>query len=315
LKEGGKNLNTRRVFLRGSIAATAMATVLAAIESPDANAAAADEKTAPAPAALPPAKYTLSVNLEMMFPRAMPWEERLEIAGREGAKAYSFWAFANKDLDKLRAVQDKYGMACGSITGANKTGWGAGLTRTGQEKAFLDDFGEACAAAKKVGAENLITFVGVEQKDIPWETQMEQIVAGLKKAGDIAGEAGVYLTLEPLNAVESPKMAMVTSGRAYEITERVAHSRVKVDFDLYHRQLGEGNLINTMKNGLEKGYVRFVEVGDVPGRMEPGTGEVDYARLFRVLREVGYAGYIGMEHRASTTPQEAIRAVRRLAGV
>ena len=245
-------------------------------------------QAAPASAAtLPPAKYTLSVNLELMFPKAMPWEERLEITGKEGAKAYSFWAFAGKNLENLRAIQDRYGLKCGSITGTNKTGWGNGLTKTGGEKAFLDDFSEACAAAKKVQAENLITFVGITQKDIPWETQMEQIVAGLKKAGDIAGANDVYLTLEPLNAVESPQMAMVTSGRAYEIVERVAHPRVKVDFDLYHRQLGEGNLINTLKNGLHKGYVRFVEVGDVPGRFEPGTGEVDYARLFRVLREVG----------------------------
>ena len=58
----------------------------------------------------------------------------------------------------------------------------------------------------------------------------------------------------------------------------------------------------------------FVEVGDVPSRFEPGTGEVDYTRVFRVLRELNYAGYIGMEHKASTTPQAAFAAVRRLAG-
>jgi hydroxypyruvate isomerase len=266
-------------------------------------------------AELPPAKYTLSLNLELMFPRAMPFEERLEIAGKTGAKAYSLWGFANRDLDKFRAIQDRYGMKCASITGANKTGWKTGLTATGQEKAFLDDFSEACTAAKKIGAENLITFVGAEQKDISWETQFAQIVAGLKKAGDIAGEAGVYLTLEPLNAVESPQMVLNTTTRTYAVVEAVNHPRVKVDFDIYHRQLGEGNLINTLKTGLAKGYVRFVEVGDVPGRNEPGTGEIDYTRIFRVLREVGYSGYIGMEHRATTNATEVFAKVRQMAGL
>jgi hydroxypyruvate isomerase len=264
---------------------------------------------------LPAPKYTLSPNLEILFPREMTWEERLEMMGKAGAKAYSFWAFANKDLNKLRAIQDRYGMRCASITGANKTGWKTGLTKTGEEKAFLDDFAEAVAAAKRVGAENLITFVGAVQNEIPWETQFAQIVAGLKKAGDIAGEAGVYLTLEPLNAVESPQMSLNTTERTYAVVEAVGHPHVRVDFDIYHRQLGEGNLINTLRTGLTKGYVRFVEVGDVPGRYEPGTGEINYTRLFALLREVGYSGFIGMEHRSSTNPVEVFTKVSRLAGL
>jgi hydroxypyruvate isomerase len=298
---------TRRQLLSG-----AAATLPAALLGAEGKPALAQDGNAPAP--LPAPLYTLSVNLELMFPKTMPYDERLEIAGKTGAKAYSFWAFGNKDLDKLKAVQDKYGMKCGSITGANKTGWKNGLTKTGFEKEFLDDFSEAIAAAKKVGAQNLITFVGSEQADIPWATQETQIIAGLKKAGDLAGAAGVYLTLEPLNAVESPQMSVNTTSRAYHLIEQVGHPHVTVDFDMYHRQLGEGNLINTLKNGLAKKYVSFVEVGDVPGRFEPGTGEVDYVRLFRVLREVGYAGYIGMEHRASKTAEEAIRAVHQMAG-
>lgn len=278
--------------------------------------AAAEAQTPPVPSApLPPPKYTLSVNLELMFPRGMPFEERLEIAAREGAKAYSFWGAKGKDLDKLRAVQDRHGLACGSVTGSPATGWNTGLTKTGFEKAFLDDFAGAVAVAKRVGAPNLITFVGATQKDIPWETQYAQIISGLKKAGDIAGAAGVYLTLEPLSSVESPQMSVLTARRGFEIIRDVNHPHVKLDFDMYHLQLSEGNLTNNLKEGLTKGYIQFVEVGDVPGRLEPGTGEVNYAHIFRVLRELNYAGYVGMEHRTSSTPKHAIEAVRRLAGL
>lgn len=254
------------------------------------------------------------MNLEIMFPRGLSFEERLEITAKAGAKAYSFWNFAGKDLDRLRAIQDRHGMACGSLSGSNKTGWGNGLTKTGFEKEFLADFSEAVAAAKKVGATNLITFVGRTQTDILWETQYAQIIAGLKKAGDIAGEAGVYLTLEPLNSVESPQMSVLSAKRGFEIIRDVNHPHVKLDFDMYHLQLSEGNLTNNLREGLTEGYIRFVEVGDVPGRFEPGTGEVNYRHIFDTLRRLEYAGFVGMEHRSSKTPQEAFAAVRRLAG-
>jgi hydroxypyruvate isomerase len=86
-----------------------------------------------------------------------------------------------------------------------------------------------------------------------------------------------------------------------------------MDYDLYHRQLGEGNLINQLKVGLDKGHIQFVEVGDVPGRKEPGTGEVNYPAVFRVLREAGYSGFVGMEHGTSSTPEHAMRVVSELA--
>jgi hydroxypyruvate isomerase len=258
-------------------------------------------------------KFTLSVNIELMFPKEMPAHERVEQIGKMGAKAFSFWAFAGRDLDKMQAMQEKYRLQCASLTGANKTGWKSGLTEPGKEAEFLADFSEAVAVAKRFGAPNLITFVGKEQTDISWSQQQRQIVAGLKKAGDIAGAAGVFLTLEPLNSVESPQMSLNTTARTYEIVTLVNHPHVKVDFDAYHRQLGEGNILNTLRDGLKKGYIRFVEVGDVPGRFEPGTGELDYVKFFRALKDVDYSGFVGMEHRASKTPIEAYRAVLKMA--
>jgi hydroxypyruvate isomerase len=108
-------------------------------------------------------------------------------------------------------------------------------------------------------------------------------------------------------------MTMLLAEDAFKIVADVGHPRVKVDYDLYHRQLGEGNLINELKRGLDKGYIQFVEVGDVPGRKEPGTGEVNYSRVFRLLRETGYSGFVGMEHGTSSTPEHAMEVVTRFA--
>ena len=82
---------------------------------------------------------------------------------------------------------------------------------------------------------------------------------------------------------------------------------------MYHLQLGEGNLINNLKLGLARGLIHLVQIGDVPGRKEPGTGEVNYANMFRTLREAKYNGYVDMEHGTTTTPENAIESVRQLA--
>ncbi len=264
---------------------------------------------------LPPPRYSLAMNLELMFPREMPYDRRIAAVAACGSQHFGFWGYQGKDLDAMLAAQHQHGLRCVSITGAPKTGWSSGLTKTGEEAAFLDDFEAACEVARRFGAENLITFVGRLQPDIPWETQRSQIIAGLKKAGPIAEKYGVTLTLEPLNRVESPQMTMLTAREAFTFAAETGHPRVKVDFDIYHRQLGEGNVSPLLEEGLKAGHIHFVEVGAVPGRKEPGTGDLDYAYLFQRLRQLGYAGAIGMEHGTTRTPQYAWETVRRLAGL
>src|SRR5215218_2356241 len=160
--------------------------------------------------ALPPPRYQLAMNLELMFPRDMAYQDRIVEAARCGARHYGFWGYQGKDLDRMLEAHHEHGMTCVSLSGNPRTGWGSGLTQSGQERAFLDDFEATCRVANRFGAENLITFVGKVQPDIPAETQHEQVVAGLKKAGQIARAHKVYLALEPLNRVESPQMTMLT---------------------------------------------------------------------------------------------------------
>jgi hydroxypyruvate isomerase len=77
--------------------------------------------------------------------------------------------------------------------------------------------------------------------------------------------------------------------------------------------LSEGNIINNLKQGLQKGWIRLVQIGDVPGRREPGTGEVNFANIYKTLRELKYAGIVDSEHGTSTTPEQAIQIVKTLA--
>jgi hydroxypyruvate isomerase len=110
-------------------------------------------------------------------------------------------------------------------------------------------------------------------------------------------------------------MSVLTAKHGFQIVQEVNHPHVRLDFDMYHLQLSEGNLINNLRLGLKNKWIRFVEIGDVPGRKEPGTGETNYENIFKLLREEGFADFVGMEHGTSSTPEHAMQVVRKLAGV
>jgi hydroxypyruvate isomerase len=264
---------------------------------------------------LAPPRYTLSANIELMFTKNVPHAERIERIAAAGVKAFSFWGAAGKDIKAMLAAQQRTGLACGSITGNGGTGWKTGLTATGYEAAFLEDFLAHIEVAKQFNVRNLICFLGQKQPNIPPEVQHRQIIDGLRKTGDLAAKHGVYFCLEPLNSVESPQMSVLTAKHGFQIVQEVNHPHVRLDFDMYHLQLSEGNLINNLRLGLKNKWIRFVEIGDVPGRKEPGTGETNYENIFKVLREEGFADFVGMEHGTSSTPEHAMQVVRKLAGV
>jgi hydroxypyruvate isomerase len=284
--------------------------------APIALAAAAREGQAPRLSETPPApRYTLSCNIEIMFPKTVPHAERIERIAAAGFKAFSFWGAGGKDVKAMLAAKQRTGLACGSITGNGGTGWKTGLTATGHEEAFFKDFQAHIETAKQFNVKNLICFLGQTQPNIPLEVQHRQCVDGLRRAGDIAAKHDVYFCLEPLNSVESPQMSVLSAKHGFQIVEEVNHPHVRLDFDMYHLQLSEGNIINNLRRGLRNKWIRFVEIGDVPGRREPGTGEMNYENIFRVLREEGYADFVGMEHGTSSTPEHAMQVVRQIAGV
>ena len=152
-----------------------------------------------------------------------------------------------------------------------------------------------------------ITFVGIIQPDVPWETQRAQIVDGLKRAGDIAAAGGVPIALEPLSVNPAqPRRALDRCVEAFPVIKEVNHPNVKICFDLYHLQRTEGNLVVNLRSGLQDKLIKLVQVGDNPGRLEPGTGEINYPFLFRHLDAIGYRGWIGCEYKPRTTTLEGL---------
>jgi len=266
--------------------------------------------TASAPGEPP---YTLSINIEIMFARDMPRAKRIEAVAAQGFKAYSFWNTTEQEQDQMLKVQERTGLTCTSITGPGRSVSSTGLTKPGEEKVFLDDMTARAKMAVRFGRAMPIIFVGRMQPDVSWDKQRAQIVSGLKKSGDIAAEHGITFIVEPLSSAGGqPRMALDTAVEAFSAIEEVAHPNVKICFDMYHLQLMEGNLTSHLRQGLSKGLIALVQIGEVPGRKEPGTGEIDYAYMMRVLRELNYKGYLDTEMGTSTTPEAAMQLTRKM---
>ncbi|MCU1328584.1 MAG: hyi 1 [Bryobacterales bacterium] len=279
-----------------------------------ASAAAPLALNTPLTAATPgPPPYTLSINIEVMFPRTVPRPERMQIVADQGFKAYGFWNTNEEEQDAMLKVQQKTGLKCTGITGPGSSVSSTGLTKPGMEEVFLKDMEARAKMAAKFGGAQSIIFVGKQQPDVPWQQQRSQIVSGLKKVAEIGARNNMTFILEPLSSNPGQgRMALDTAAEAFPVVAEVNHPNLKICFDFYHLQLMEGNVITHLREGFAKNLIALVQIGEVPGRKEPGTGEIDYAYVFRVLRELNYRGYVDTEMGTSTTPEAAMQLTRKM---
>jgi hydroxypyruvate isomerase len=265
-------------------------------------------------APLGPPPYTLSINIEIMF-RAenLTRPDRIRAVAANGFTAYSFWSAPPEERTAMLKAQQDTGLKCASLVGTGPAGGTTGFTRPGAQDALLNEIRERVEIAKQFGTPDLISFVGRIQDDVPWDVQRAGIVEGLKRAGDIAAAGGVTVTLEPLSVgANQPRRALDRTQEAYPVIQDVNHPNVKICFDLYHLQRTEGNLVENLRRGLQGNLIKIVQIGDNPGRLEPGTGEINYPFVFRELRRLGYSGDLDTEMGTSSTAAHAMDVARRL---
>ena len=267
-----------------------------------------------ADARLPP-PYTLSINIEIMFnAEKLARPDRIRAVAAKGFKAYSLWNVTNVEERKLMLqAQKETGLTCVSIVGTGNAGGTTGFTRPGAADALLAEIRERVEIAKEFGHPDLISFVGEIQDDVPWDVQRAGIVEGLKRAGDIAAAGGVTITVEPLSVNANQKRrALDRCLEAFPVIRDVNHPNVKICFDLYHLQRTEGNLVVNLRNGLQNNWIKIVQIGDNPGRLEPGTGEINYPFIFKELRRLNWTGYVDTEMGTSKNAAWAMDVARQM---
>jgi hydroxypyruvate isomerase len=239
--------------------------------------------------------------------------EAVERAAAVGVDGIEFFDWEGTDLDALRSASDDHGV---EVFGTLSAGAGSNIddrdapamVRPDDRERAVEDVRRSIEAAADLGCSTLIVTVGPDQPDLDEATQHNAIVRVLREVAPDAEDAGVTVVPEPLNVrVDHPGYYLTSSDEGYEIVEAVDSPAVKLLFDVYHQQITEGDVIRRFRRHAE--HVGLVHVADNPGRHEPGTGELDYERIFEAIADAGYDGYVSCEFEPTGDPDEAFRDV------
>ena len=251
--------------------------------------------------------FRLAASAEMVF-LELPFTERVRRIAGLGFEV-ELWDWTTKDLDALAATGARFSSMTGYVRGTLADPDGAEeLLRTAEE---------SLAVAERLDCPRLnVHGTGLDPKGLPMvATEVVTPAMWLRAArtlGRLAtlGErAGRVFTLENLNtAVDHPGTPFARAADTLALVEAVDSPHLRMNLDLYHAQIGEGNLIQLVVRALP--VVGEIQVADVPGRREPGTGEINYPAVAGALDRLGYTGVVAMEAWASGDPVQGLERFR-----
>ena len=240
------------------------------------------------------------------------------VAQLEFMAAEGFTALEDNDLrqrpvadqERIARTMERLRMLMGVFV-AHDIGWNEPNLTTGdaaKRDAFLAQVRASVEVAKRVHAKWMVCVPGRVDPRLDMSYQTANVVEALKRAAAILEPHGLVLVIEPLNLLrDHPGQFLSRVPQGYQICRAVGSPSLKIQLDLYHAQIQEGNLIPNLDAAWDE--VAYVQVGDNPGRNEPGTGEINYRNVFRHLHAKGYAGVVGMEHGNAKPGREGERAV------
>lgn len=221
------------------------------------------------------------------------------------------------ELEEYAAATREFGLEVVAIT-ANKgvRAPDCGLTDPAEREGFLAEVRTAIGAASGLGCRRLVLLTGFEREGIDRSEQMDSCVAGLQAAVPLLEDAGVTAVVEPINTlVTRPGYFLAGAREGFEMLRRVDSPRVKLLFDIYHVQVTDGNLILQIRQNIDR--IGHFQIGDHPGRMQPGTGEIDYRNVFRAIYDLQqeglYDGFASLEYHPSVSLLQTMEEVRGLA--
>ena len=166
----------------------------------------------------------------------------------------------------------------------------------GREHEFRESVALALRYAKALGTPRLHVMAGLRAARAPTAPRIAPPTSPISRhAAEEAAREGVDVLIEPLNPRDAPGYFLSTQADAHAIREAVGHANLKVQMDLYHCQIVEGDVATRLRRYLP--HVGHIQIAGVPDRHEPDTGELNYPYLFRLLDELGYEGWVGCEYR------------------
>lgn len=245
-------------------------------------------------------------NLTMLF-NEVDFLDRFEKAAKAGFKGVEYlfpYAWKKEQLvEKLGAhglTQVLHNLPAGDW---NKGERGIACL-PGREKEFQDGVGKAIEYAKALKCSQVNCLVGLTPAGAPAEKVRQTLVANLRFAAAALEKEGIRLLVEALNDKDVPGFYLVRTADVLALIQEAGHPNLRVQYDVYHMQIMEGNLTKTIQVNLDK--IAHIQIADNPGRNEPGTGEINFANLFKAVDAAGYKGWIGCEYKPAGKTEEGL---------
>ncbi len=212
-----------------------------------------------------------------------------------------------EDQTLIANTMESLGMRMGVFVIDGGENWKVSLTSGKQE--FMDNFLATCQksveVAKRVNAKWMTVVPGYFERNLPMGIQTANVIEAYKRAAEIFEPHGLVMVMEPLS--DNPDLFLRHADQSYMICKAVDSPACKILYDIYHMQRNEGNLIATMQKTWDE--IAYIQIGDNPGRKEPGTGEINYGNVFKFINEKGFKGICGMEHGNANPGEDGEKAL------
>jgi hydroxypyruvate isomerase len=258
-------------------------------------------------AGMPP--FSLSVMLWTVYGK-LPFDQRIEKVVQAGYSAvelveeYKNWS--KEDYARFRAQKNRLHLTVDACSGISHS-----LCDPAQRDAFLDEVRAKLPVLEELECNKLILLTGDKVPGLSHQQMHDACVEALKRAADITATKKVGLLLENIDPLENPKYFLTSVLEGFEIVRSAGAPNIQFLYDFFHDQIAEGNLLAKLDKNLD--IIGVVHIADVPGRHEPGTGEINYPNIFRKLGQLGFNGYVAMEFVSSGETVAALQAAREMA--
>jgi hydroxypyruvate isomerase len=256
-----------------------------------------------------------AANLTFLF-NEVPFLERFAEAAQAGFRAVEFAFPYDYQVGDLvaRAQESRVEVVLFNAPPGDFAAGERGIASLpGREHEFAAGITTALRYAKALGCPRLHVMAGVLPEGADEEERTRRLrvfVRNLRFACDEAQAQGVTILTEPINPRDMPRYLVRAQADAHAVREEAGKRNLKVQMDLYHAQIVEGDLAEKIRRWLP--HIGHIQIAGVPARGEPDVGEVNYAFLFKLLDELHYDGWIGCEYRPARTTSEGLRWFYRL---